>query len=747
MRKADHTPFALLIGLASFGCSAAQPSPDEAPPPAATVSAAASASASAAPAQDGPPPTPMEPVTEVYFGTKVVDPYRWMEKLDSPPMVAWLKAQADYTGKILGALPERPGLLARIAELDKGQAEAHDLQTWGKRWFYTKLPPGGQSRSLFVRDALGPAGAERVLVDPDKLPHKPGEHITIDFFFPSPNGKLVAYGASPGGSEKSVLYVVEVETGKQLSEAIDRTSFTVVTWLDDRTFLYPRLQKVGPDAPPGAMYQKVRAYLHTVGQDPERDKVVFGYDVYKDIPFHEDEYPWFIDDPTSDRLLALVALGVKKEVSVYVGSKKKLTSDHAPWVKAADSTRDVPVDAYVRGKDLYLLTHKDAPRFKVLKTSADKPDLARAEVLIPEGKGVINAIALGQDALYAAVYQAGIEQIHRLPFKGAREVIDLPRPGTTRMMTANPRAPGVVVQNRIWTAPPAFVAYDPAAKKFIDAGLIPTAPSGVELVSVEVECESADGTKVPLSIVHKKGLEKDGARPTWLDGYGAYGFTRPADYAPARGAWFERGGVYAVCHPRGGGEYGEGWHQDGMLQNKVKGVADYLACADHLVKNGYTSRNKLVAYGKSAGGVLIGGALNARPDGFGAVVFDVAETNSMRAETTPGGPPNIPEFGTFKTEEGFRALMAQDAYLGVKEGTAYPPVLLLTGANDPRVVSWMPAKMTARLRAATSSKKPVLLRVDYDAGHGSFGSTREQRHAEMADVYAFLLWQLGGERR
>ena len=225
-------------------------------------------------------------------------------------------------------------------------------------------------------------------------------------------------------------------------------------------------------------------------------------------------------------------------------------------------------------------------------------------------------------------------------------------------------------------------------------------------------------------------------------GYGSYGITLDPNFSPTLLGWLERGGVFAVAHVRGGGEYGEDWHKAGQKLTKQNTIGDFLACADYLIEQGYTQRAKLAGQGGSAGGITIGGAITQRPEGFGAALINVGDTDTLRSETMPSGPANIPEFGTVKTPEGFKALFAMDAYQHVKNGTRYPAVLLTTGANDPRVEPWQAAKMTARLQAASASGKPVLLRVDYDAGHG-LGSTKSQRVAELADTYSFLLWQLG----
>ena len=268
--------------------------------------------------------------------------------------------------------------------------------------------------------------------------------------------------------------------------------------------------------------------------------------------------------------------------------------------------------------------------------------------------------------------------------------------------------------------------------------------SSIEATTVRVK--SHDGVMVPLVILHRRGLKRDGANPTLLDGYGAYGNENTSpQFAPSLLAWLERGGVFALAGVRGGGEYGEEWHLAGKGATKPNTWKDFIACAEYLVAQKYTSPAHLSGIGGSAGGILIGNAIAERPELFAAVVDQVGVNNALRAETTANGVPNIPEFGSVKTEEGFRALLGMDAYTKIRDGVKYPAVLLTTGINDPRVEPWMSAKMAARLQAASTSGKPILLRVDYDAGHG-MGSTKKQRNEEMADAFAFLFAQLGGPR-
>jgi prolyl oligopeptidase len=303
---------------------------------------------------------------------------------------------------------------------------------------------------------------------------------------------------------------------------------------------------------------------------------------------------------------------------------------------------------------------------------------------------------------------------------------------------------GLFITTTSWTERGGIYDYDPTANSFTQTGLNPEGKfdevAGYE--AYEVEVPSHDGVMVPLSIMHRSGMKMDGSNPTLISGYGSYGMASSASFDPQRLAWLERGGVFAIAHIRGGGANGQEWHLDGQKTNKKNTWKDFIACAQYLIDKGYTSPAKLAGQGGSAGGITIGRAITERPDLFAAALIDVGCLDAVRMETTTNGVPNIQEFGTVTKEDEFHGLLEMSAYHHVVDGTKYPAVLLAHGINDPRVEPWMSGKMCARLQAANASTRPILFRVDYQAGHG-IGSTKEQYQASLADKWAFLLWQMG----
>jgi prolyl oligopeptidase len=695
-------------------------------------------------AQNGPPKAAIHEVTDTYFGTKMVDPYRWMEDARSSETANWMRAQADYSRAYLDRLPVRAELLKRFDELSDTGVRVSSVQRAGELYFYYRRAPGENDNRLYVREGF--KGAERLLIDPDKL-SAAGKRYSIDSYSPSFDGKYVNYTVSLGGSENGELRVLETATGHDLGENIDRCRFGAGAWLpDNHSFLYNRLQKLAEGAPPTDLYQKSRVYLHTLGSNPESDRAVFGFGVNPNISVESTPLPFAGVPVGSKYVFAIVNSGVSPNSEYYVTTLDKLAATPIPWRRIATLDDDI-AGFDIHGDDLYLTTYKNTPRFKVVHVNLGQPDLAKADTVFPASEAVVTNIGAAKDALYVQTLDGGVGKLWRVEYKGgAPQPLKMPYEGTAFIGLTNQLTEGLLYGLTSWTKSEAYFALNPKTQVSTDTSLVPPIPidmSSIETVSVRVK--SHDGAMVPLVILYKRGLKRDGTNPTLLDGYGAYGIvnTEPffaSNFLP----WLERGGIIGLAGVRGGGEYGEEWHLAGKEKTKPNTWKDFIACGEYLISEKYTSPAHLSGLGGSAGGILIGNSITERPDLFGAAIDQVGDNNALRFEVTPNGVPNIPEFGSVKTEDGFKALLAMDAYHKVKDGVKYPAVLLTTGINDPRVEPWMSAKMAARLQAASASGKPILLRVDYDAGHG-FGSTKKQRNEQNADIYAFLLQQLGGK--
>lgn len=700
-------------------------------------------------AADAPPVADTRPVTDTYFGTEVVDPYRYFENLKDPQVQAWMKAQAGFTREVLDRIPGRAALLERIHSLSGVDTRRGGFVQRGQRYFYQVVEPGAEQPKLVWRDGL--AGAEHLLLDPATLGQGSGTHYAVDYYVPSWDGRLLAYGLSTGGSEASVLRVLDVATGKVLAENIARAHNAVVTWrADNRSFLYDKFNKVTPDTPASETEFNARTYLHVVGRatDGEADAAVFGRGVSK-LAVPEGQVTYVLGSPDSKWAVAVANHNADENPSTfYVAPMSSVTGPATPWKKVAD-VEDGVSGVVLRGDTMYFLSRKDASRFRILSMPLARPDIRRPTVVVPEGQGVITDFGLAADGLYYRVRDGAVARLMktgldgRVDGKSGARAVPLPYEGNLRGPVTDAAQPGALFSMQSPSRPPQVFAYDPARDTVVDTEMNP--PSKVDassLESKEVLVTSYDGTRVPLTLVYRKGLALDGSHPTILRGYGAYGLSLESGFNPGALAWVERGGVLATAHVRGGGEYGEDWHQGGMMKTKLNTVHDFIACGQYLVDQKYTTRGRLAAEGGSAGGITVGRAMSLRPDLFGVVLDHVGISDTLRSETEPNGPPNIVEFGSVKTQDGFNGLYAMSPYQHLAPGIAYPAVMYITGANDPRVAPWHMMKMAARTQAFTSSKRPVLLRIDYDAGHG-MGSNRSQREVLTADTWSFALWQMG----
>jgi prolyl oligopeptidase len=697
-----------------------------------------------------PPVAAVKTVVTSYHGTNVADPYQYLEDFKQPSVQGWVKDQADFTARRLAALPGRAELLARIVELDAGtpytlsgitRVPSGDL-------FYFKQAARENVAKVYIRD--GRTGAERLLIDPETFPKSTAQgHFTVDFFRVSPDARRLLYGFSASGSEQTSLKVFDLELGRDLPGAIDRleAEYAPPYWLPDgQSFVFSRRRKVAADAPATEGYKFTQSFRQKVGSEPERAELIFAHGAAGAPAMAEMDFPAVIVPRGSRWAVGQVKHGDETDISLYVTELESLGAPNTRWTKVCDRADQV-TSFDVRGDDIYLLTARGAPRFQIIRTSLARPDLATATVIVPPGDYVVDSVAVAQDALYVGVLAGVPNRILRVPFgDGASpEPIELPAGEPSgEPVAVRPDIPGAFVITRSWTRAGRLYRFDPDSRTLTDTELLPRgrfdAPDTI--TSIETLVASHDGVKVPLSIIHRRDLRLDGSNPTLLSGYGAYGFTESMRFAPATLAWLERGGVLAIAHVRGGGAFGKEWHHAGRKHTKPNTWKDFLACAEHLVKSGFTSPAKLAGKGGSAGGILIGRAITERPDLFAAAQISVGCTDMLRFETTMNGPPNIPEFGTVSKPDEFRSLLAMSTLHQIQDGVRYPAVILTHGINDPRVEPWQSAKTTARLQAASSSGKPILFRVDYQSGHG-VGSTKSQRHQELADVWSFFLWQCG----
>jgi prolyl oligopeptidase len=687
----------------------------------------------------GPPVARIDPVSETLWGDTIVDPYRWMESPKDAEWEPFMRGQGTYARNVLDSIPGREALAGRIAALSGDMPITVEVQTGGGRVFYRKRPARADSYKLYVRDGLG--GEERLLVDPTTI-KMDGKHVSIDWWSASPDGRHVAYGQSPAGSEMATTHVIEVNSGKLLPERIERTPFFGASWLPDGSgFFYTRLAesaKLGT----ADLFRDMVACLHRLGTDPKSDRPILTRGLHDAVPLEPFEIPILVAEPSSAYVVAIGLGGVRRENPLFTARLDDVAAGKPVWRRVCEVADEV-VGFATRGDDLYLLSTRDAMNARVLRTPVAKPGFAEATVVVPEGKAVIENIVAARDGLYVVEMDGGYNSLRRLDKDGKLTTAALPFDGAIVGTYANGLDDGAWVVATSWLEPYTVLRYDPATGRAADTGLSPRPPvDTARYEAIRTFATARDGTKVPLSIVARRGLKRDGSNPALVDAYGSYQISNSPAFNVRGIAFLEQGGVLATAHVRGGGEYGRRWWKAGQKLTKPNTWRDLIDCCEALVKDGWTSPRHLAIQGGSAGGITVGRAMTERPDLFAAVISNVGVSNTLRTEFAQNGPTNIDEFGTVTERDGFLGLKAMDAFHAVKDGTPFPAVLLTTGMTDPRVEPWQVAKMTARLQKATSSGNPVLLRVTFDAGHG-VGSTRSQVDDERADEYAFVLWRTG----
>jgi prolyl oligopeptidase len=682
-------------------------------------------------AEDAPPRARATPTEDRYFGMTVPDPYRWMEK-NKDELQGWLTAQDRHARRLLDRLPGRPGLLQSLQKFDASTDRVGSAMRCANHWLFLKTPADGDIAKLLVRDSTG---RERTLVDPAKFDDG-SKRAKIDYWVPSWDCTLVAYGVSLAGAEVGTLRIVTVATGIDLSDTIERVYYGDPAWLPDNSgFFHARL---APNAPPDEITPQI--VLHKLGADPARDVPIVGANVSSTVRVPAYGYPTILTAPDSPYALLLVELGFSDSDNLlYAARLDGIAGPRTPW-KPIATKRDHVRSGTLRGTDVIMTVGEpDSPTRKIVVTPVEPSNVALTQTLVAASSATITDIRVGADALYVLKVEGGPVRLTRVPWQTRREEEIATAPFTNiRDLTALASIPGAVMIAESWVRSPVVLQYGDS--RLIDSELQSPVPIDFSDIVVSEVRVTLDGVGVPLTILHKQGIALDGSHPTLLYGYGAYGDSNSPKFDRMRRAWFDRGGIYAVAHVRGGGEFGESWHKAGKLGNKLNTITDFIRCAEYLVERGYTSPRLLAGSGRSAGGIMIGGAIVWRPDLFGAALVNVGMVNAVRFEQIPIGPFNTVEFGSVSDRAGFKMLLAIDAYHRVTNGTRYPAVLLSTGLTDARVSPWQTAKLAARLQVATSSGNPVLLRLD--AGHSGDGTQSLARETK-ADELSFLLWRAG----
>jgi prolyl oligopeptidase len=671
-----------------------------------------------------------------YYGTTVEDPYRWMEDGKHPELLPWLRAQDAHARSTLARIAGRDALQKKVSALSGNLSVTKKVVMSESGLFFEQQPAGAQNYTLFVRE---PSGTRRTLVDPTRLTID-GQHASLDWWQPDEAGRFVVYGLSPGGSEASIAHVLEIATGRTLEERIPNTDWGVTGWLPDGSgFLYS--QFTGERGTPTFYWNSV-VKLHRLHTDPRQDPVVLRRGLYSEVPILEVQAPIVQPIPSSE-LVLLMIVDVRQERALWVAKLTDLVAGKPDFLRVATAD-DLVVSVAASGDDLFLLSNKDRPRGRVLMTSLAKPSLSTATEVLPQSKVVAESIHPIRGGVLVRTMDGGVQRLVQVTRSGKPRPIGLPFIGSVRDVFSSNSREEAHVSLAGWLEPPAVwhITRDLSVRP---TDLDPKPPFDLSgYVAGRRFATARDGTRVPYTLIARRGWRADGKNPVLAEAYGAYQYAVSPSFQARLLAFLDAGGVFAIAHVRGGGEYGREWHKGGQKATKPNTWRDFIDVCQVLIDTKVTTSRRLVIQGTSAGGVAVGRALTERPDLFAGAISDVGFANPLRYAAEQNNA-DVDEWGPMVDAETFRHLYAMDTYHAVKDNTAYPPVLVISGYNDPRVATFHAAKLTARLQAANISRAPTLLRIDFESGHG-MGSTRGHRDALLADMYAFTLWCAGARK-
>jgi prolyl oligopeptidase len=678
----------------------------------------------------GPPLAPQKPVEDVVQGHKITDPYRWLETSDSPDTKQWVSDELAYTRSRLDPLPGRDQLHKRLAEL-LSIGTISEPQLGGKYYFYTRREGTQNQPVLLVREGL--QGKNRALVDVNAM--AADGTVALDWWTPSEDGKYVAYGTSPSGSEMSTLHIIETATGKLLSDSIERTRAASIAWkLDNSGFYYTRYPKPGDVAQGQEVYNR-HIFYHALGSDPATDSLIFGEG--------RDPQDWPDVQLSNDGrwLLITVEQGWTK-TELYL---QDLQASTAP-VRITEGKNFLYGGEIYKGK-IFITTNEDAPRYRAFVADASSSSRAGWKEIIPQNDAVLQGVNV-VNGLLLANYEKNASSQLRLFETGGKPLGDvaLPAIGTVYGLGGKWDRKEVFFAFQSFTIPDSVYQIDLTTRSTALWNKV-EAP-GIDPEKYEVKqlwFNSKDGTRVPMFVFHRKGLELNGKNPTLLTGYGGFNVSLTPSFVGDRYMWLEHGGVFAVANLRGGAEFGEDWHRAGMLDKKQNVFDDFIAAAEFLISQKYTGKDHLAIRGGSNGGLLMGAALTQRPDLYRAVVCQVPLLDMLRYQNFQIAKLWVPEYGSSEDPKQFDWLYAYSPYHHVKQGTQYPAILFMTADTDTRVDPMHAKKMAALMQAEAangkSSERPILLRIDTKAGHGA-GKPIVKQIEDLTDIYSFLFWQL-----
>ncbi|MBI2833045.1 MAG: S9 family peptidase [Acidobacteria bacterium] len=665
-----------------------------------------------------PPETKRGDAVETLHGVAIADPYRWLEDQDAPDTRAWIEAQNRQTAAVLDPLPGKARVQGRLTELLKIDTVSKPYVAEG-RYFFTKRRADQDLSVLYMRKGAG--GADEVLVDPHAL--SPDHTMSVDFEDISRDGRLIAYGVRVGGQDEVSVRLLDTDTRKELTDTLPTARYSSIgISADNKTIYYSRQTREGP-----------RVFVHAIGGDPASDQEIFGsgYGPEKIVG---------LDLSNTRRYLVIYVLhgAAAEKIELYAQDLQKGTP-----IATIVNDLDATFDGSVAGDRLFLRTNWNAPNQRVIVVNLLEPAREKWRELVPEGKQPIEEVVAAGGNVFVSYLENVQPRVRIVTPDGARAgEISFPTIGALDGIRGAWSSDEVFFGFSSFALPPTIYRYRVSTgRQEVWARLnVPIKSEGVEVK--QVWYTSKDGTRVPMFLGYRKGLELDGRSPALLRGYGGFNLAQLPAYSARAAFWIENGGVFALANLRGGSEFGEAWHRAGMLENKQNVFDDFISAAEWLIANKYTSSVKLAITGGSNGGLLVGAAMTERPELYRAVVCTYPLLDMIRYHRFLVAGYWVPEYGSSEDPAQFKTLYAYSPYHRVKKGERYPAVLFITGDGDTRVAPLHARKMAALLQASTGSERPILLQYDVKAGH-SGGMPVSKTIQDLTDEMRFLFWQLG----
>jgi prolyl oligopeptidase len=688
------------------------------------------------------------PVTETHFGKKIEDSYRYLENTTDTLSQKWFQQNSLKTRKILNNISGRKEIVDKLIEIEKRKSfSVTSLKiTADNCFFYLKKTDQDKTKKLYYK--IAEKGEEILLFDPINYKKELGNDYSISYFKPSWDGKRVALSFSKSGEEIAEMAFLNVDTKTLLPEIITHcwpAELGGVNWLPDNSGItYLNIPIV--DNKNANYILNTESVIYKLGDDTTIHKVIFSKINNPEINIEPADFPEIGEFNIKDKYILAKLNGAATHFDYYYAKMEELDSKKINWKPLFKKEQGFSSPIVVND-DIYCLSSKNSPNYRIVKTKIENPDFENPEIIVNDNKiETIDSYEIIKEGLVYSITKNGVEaKIYFVDNNKIIKPINLPiKAGTIIIRSKNKFSNDLWIYASGWLNPLNRYRYDIVNNQFQQDNISPVVsyPEFDDFTVEEIEIPSHDGVLVPVSLIYKKGLKKNKMNNVFINGYGAYGISMKSFFQPIFLSWILNDGVYVVPHVRGGGEKGEDWYKNGYKNTKSNTWKDLIATAEYLIKEKITCNNKITIYGGSAGGVLVGRAITERPDLFKVMLCDNGFLNILRIDVAPNGPNNMKEFGNPAIKEDFSALYEMDAYHHIKKGVNYPACLISTGMNDARVAPWMSGKFVAKLKASTTSNNPVLFAVDYNAGHG-MDSSNLQLYNDFADQFAFAFWQMG----